>query len=512
MKFIREIISGKQGASGRPSQTTAGDRPGSKPGSVPDVAPETGAAVMRPEPAPAPRGDDAADDLHRLVPGASWLRSAGKSDLSRNIAAAVQEREGDPTDEAYAPAAARRRASDPDVDAFDIDSPTGAESFKPDTEDDIRDDDGYPLTGEVYGFSLTDDDDMADGDDDDPGLFDDDPEESDESESDRITEQDENEGDGLPGFPEHRAPLAALRQMAAMPSPRQGMAPAPSFARNETPAPTMPRPAATAPERRTFAGQPVPRAPLVARDPAPVAPPQRPEREVTALRDFRQDPFNRLDRRVVSQPVAASPFQKSPERPASGPMPRPRTKLAENLTMPIPALDSVEVPAPAVGRAARRAERVKTRLLGFGDASGEPNPFEAATKGAGAGASKFPVGWMVVTGGPGRGHCFTLLHGVSQIGRGENQAIRLDFGDTSISRANHAAIAYDPENRKFFLGHGGKANLVRLNGKPVLSTEELPPGGVIHIGETTLQFVALCGAGFDWDKNHDDDVDAAVFG
>ena len=59
-------------------------------------------------------------------------------------------------------------------------------------------------------------------------------------------------------------------------------------------------------------------------------------------------------------------------------------------------------------------------------------------------------------------------------------------------------VAYDDEQRRFFMGHGGKANLVRLNDMPVLSTEALSDGDTIRIGETTLKFVALCGPDFSW--------------
>jgi hypothetical protein len=132
------------------------------------------------------------------------------------------------------------------------------------------------------------------------------------------------------------------------------------------------------------------------------------------------------------------------------------------------------VPGPAIGRGGgRRAGRVKTRLLGFDSSIGAgTDPFEAAPPQAAA-VVRFPVGWIVVVDGPGRGASFTLFNGVSAIGRGDDQPVKLDFGDTSISRTNHAVVAYDNEQRKFFLGHGGKANIVRLNGKPVLSTEEL---------------------------------------
>ncbi len=158
------------------------------------------------------------------------------------------------------------------------------------------------------------------------------------------------------------------------------------------------------------------------------------------------------------------------------------------------------VPAPAAGRAGRRAGRVKTRLLGFnrtGDA--EHDPFGQAPEAtASAQREKYPVGWLVIVEGPGVGHSFSIFTGASMIGRGEDQVIRLDFGDNSISRNNHAAIAYDEEQNKFYIGHGGKSNIIRRNARPVLSTEELHHADLIRIGETTLRFVALCGSDFQW--------------
>ena len=192
-----------------------------------------------------------------------------------------------------------------------------------------------------------------------------------------------------------------------------------------------------------------------------------------------------------------------PEEPETAPEPVPETtpQVEPEPTAPI------AVPAPAAGRARRQAGRVKTRLLGFGNESNsDADPFSADGNTEPATQTMYPVGWMVVVAGPGRGTAFTLLTGVSQIGRGEGQAVRLDFGDNSISRENHAAVAYDPEQQAFFLGHGGKTNLVRLNGMPVLSTEPLNSGALIRIGETTLRFVGLCGTEFDWDKSQDGEV------
>ncbi len=178
---------------------------------------------------------------------------------------------------------------------------------------------------------------------------------------------------------------------------------------------------------------------------------------------------------------------------------------------PVANIGIVEVPAPSTGRSGRRAGRVKTRLLGFEQSQdASTDPFDTSKKVTGQAQATFPVGWIVVVNGPGRGASFSVFNGVSQIGRGEDQAIKLDFGDNSISRSNHAAIAYDNEQRSFFLGHGGKANLVRLNDKPVLSTEEISNSDLIRIGETTLRFVALCSNEFDWDVDNQEEVGNAA--
>lgn len=171
---------------------------------------------------------------------------------------------------------------------------------------------------------------------------------------------------------------------------------------------------------------------------------------------------------------------------------------------PVEALEEIRPATPAKSPA--RARRTKTRLIGFESTDGVVDLFSDTQKTAPAKGTKFPVGWVVVTDGPGRGESFTLVAGMSQIGRGEDQAIQLDFGDTAISRTNHAAIVYDAENHTFLLGHGGKSNVVRLNDTPVISNEAIKDGDVIRIGETTLRFTQLCDKTFNWaDKNDGDE-------
>ena len=190
----------------------------------------------------------------------------------------------------------------------------------------------------------------------------------------------------------------------------------------------------------------------------------------------------------------ASPWEVPAEQAAPEPIPEP--------------------PVVSAPRGGRRGGRVKTRLLGFDTTEQTPDPLATvATPGPAAATSEpsFPTGWIVVVDGPGRGAAFALSPGVAQIGRGEDQTICLDFGDTSISRQNHAALAYDSEQRRHYLGHGGKSNLVRLNDRPVLSTEELHNGDLIRIGETTLRFVAFCDGDFAWDSAGEGGFDHAAF-
>ncbi|SLN73658.1 hypothetical protein ROG8370_03615 [Roseovarius gaetbuli] len=218
-----------------------------------------------------------------------------------------------------------------------------------------------------------------------------------------------------------------------------------------------------------------------------------------------QPPLEQSVDPVERTPAATSPFHHdtsemdqetpvaSPEPPQAMPQPTPKAQ---------DAFQAVDVPQPAVGRQGR----VKTRLLGFSSSQdADIDPITGGADAKPAAHTNFPLGWLIVVAGPGRGAAFTLFNGVSKIGRGKDQTVPLDFGDNSISRENHAAIAYDPAKKIFFIGHGGKANLVRRNDRPVLSTEELSAGDEITIGETMLRFVPLCGADFTWEESKERD-------
>lgn len=142
------------------------------------------------------------------------------------------------------------------------------------------------------------------------------------------------------------------------------------------------------------------------------------------------------------------------------------------------------------------AKSAKTRLVsGFnakneaaagGDESSAPDEFDPVT------------GWLVIIDGPGRGNAVGIYVGNNTLGRGGDQRIQVDFGDTGISRETHAIITYDENGHGYFVRDSGRANVVRLNGKPVMQPMDLKNGDKISIGKTTFRFVPLCSKDFSW--------------
>lgn len=109
------------------------------------------------------------------------------------------------------------------------------------------------------------------------------------------------------------------------------------------------------------------------------------------------------------------------------------------------------------------------------------------------------VGWLVIIDGPGKGNSVKLGFGMNSIGRGVESRVSIDYGDDQISRENHALLTYDAKNKKFYIQHGGGANLTYLGNSPVLQPFELKGNEIISIGNTKLYFVAFCGENFNWE-------------
>ena len=127
-----------------------------------------------------------------------------------------------------------------------------------------------------------------------------------------------------------------------------------------------------------------------------------------------------------------------------------------------------------------------------------PKSAAAEAVGSATGSTEMVVGWLVVVEGPGRGQSRTVGFGVNGIGRADSERITLDFGDHEISRERHAVLTYDHKGDRFFIQHGGGANLTYLGDEPVLQPIELRGREIIGIGQTKLCFIPFCGPDFRW--------------
>lgn len=144
-------------------------------------------------------------------------------------------------------------------------------------------------------------------------------------------------------------------------------------------------------------------------------------------------------------------------------------------------------PAPKTPKAAPAPEAMAGERPSAGLFESAPNPPAAARPAC-------PVGWLVVVEGPGTGEWFVLEAGLSEIGRGDGQTVKLDFGDEGLSAARHAALAFDGETDAFHVtGEALRVNGVAKNG-PV----RVRDGDVIGLSATGLKLVALAGPNFRW--------------
>jgi pSer/pThr/pTyr-binding forkhead associated (FHA) protein len=105
--------------------------------------------------------------------------------------------------------------------------------------------------------------------------------------------------------------------------------------------------------------------------------------------------------------------------------------------------------------------------------------------------SNLKVGVLKVVDGPGKGQERPVFSGTNQVGRSADNRIPLDFGDNTISRQQHAVIAYDGSSGDFRIFDGGKQNPVSVNGERLSGDRSLSDGDTIKIGLTTLRFAVL---------------------
>lgn len=111
---------------------------------------------------------------------------------------------------------------------------------------------------------------------------------------------------------------------------------------------------------------------------------------------------------------------------------------------------------------------------------------------------QLPVtGWLVCVEGAAKGQDYRIHEEYNYIGRSSKMDICIQ-GDPTVSRENHAIIAYDTIEKIFYFAPSGGGSIVRVNGKAVLNNVELKAYDRLTIGQSSFLFVPFCGEQFVW--------------
>lgn len=108
------------------------------------------------------------------------------------------------------------------------------------------------------------------------------------------------------------------------------------------------------------------------------------------------------------------------------------------------------------------------------------------------------TGWIVCVEGKNKGKSYSLYDKQNSIGRGNDNDVVVE-GDSTISRENHARIAYDSRHNSFTLISKESINNIYLNGDPVYVPTKLEPYDLIELGESSFVFVPFCSGRFTWE-------------
>jgi hypothetical protein len=108
------------------------------------------------------------------------------------------------------------------------------------------------------------------------------------------------------------------------------------------------------------------------------------------------------------------------------------------------------------------------------------------------------VGWLVCVEGGDRGRDYRLRTAKNFIGRASSMDVTLGRDET-VSRERHAVVAFDPQEKKFWVLPGDAQGLVYLNAKVVHTPTELAENDVISVGKSKLMFVPFCGERHQWE-------------
>ena len=107
------------------------------------------------------------------------------------------------------------------------------------------------------------------------------------------------------------------------------------------------------------------------------------------------------------------------------------------------------------------------------------------------------VGWLVCVDGADKGKDYKLYGKNNTIGRSERMDVYIK-NDPTISRENHARLAYDQKHNDFHLIPADAVNNIYVNEEPVYLPTKLQAYDLIELGDTKVVFVPFCSDRFTW--------------
>ena len=106
-------------------------------------------------------------------------------------------------------------------------------------------------------------------------------------------------------------------------------------------------------------------------------------------------------------------------------------------------------------------------------------------------------GWLVCIEGKDKGRDYRIGAKNNTVGRSEKMDICIK-GDETISRENHARLAYDVKHNAFHLIPAESTNSIYVNEEPVYVPTKLDAYDLIEFGESKFLFVPFCTETFTW--------------
>lgn len=107
------------------------------------------------------------------------------------------------------------------------------------------------------------------------------------------------------------------------------------------------------------------------------------------------------------------------------------------------------------------------------------------------------VGWLVCIEGSDKGKDYRIWAKNNTVGRSEEMDICMK-GDDTISRENHARLAYDEKHNNFHLIPAENTNNIYLNDEPVYVPVKLEAYDCIEFGNSKFAFLPFCSERFTW--------------